>query len=127
MKGGETLKIGCCRPGTGKFHVGGSFGESGCAHYFLLPLWLLFVVLVSGERGSLLGAGHAHLRPVRILTRTLQRIWRLLAFVCGGCLEAASGWKKLLLGDFGVMFLPLHAHLSSCLQAVWNVGTGAHH
>lgn len=58
---GETLKVGCYRPGTGKFRVGGICGDMGCAYFFLLPLWPPLCYYFRGGGESLFGPVHSPL------------------------------------------------------------------
>lgn len=84
---GKTLKVGCCRPGTGKFLLGDSCEDVGCAHYFLLPFWARGIH--TGKAESLSGARARPRKLVGMLTRTLPPIWGFLVFFCG------VAWKEL--------------------------------
>lgn len=74
------MKIGCCRPGTGKFHLEGRCGEVGCAHYFLLPL---------GARGIDIGAAES---LSWVQARPLKSLWDL------NTSPAADLWASCLCG-----------------------------
>lgn len=87
---GETLKVGCCRPGTGKFRVGGGLGNRGA---LIISCSLSGpVLLISGERRVTLGCRAHPLRSIRILIWAPPQIWGVwLSFV-------GDAWKLHLVG-----------------------------